>query len=169
MSKTVVLWGVFLLILLAAVACSPAAPPPEEEVAQAEEPAQEQVEAAETESAAEEVGAGGEAPAETAAEAGASGEANIPVPEEAYSVDRTNDGRSVQFQYDGTIDDIVAFLEEQLPASGWEMAGPKDTVVGSIASMLRKNADGDQLTINIQENELGGFVRVTATVQRANP
>jgi hypothetical protein len=175
MSKPMMFWGVLLFILLAAVACSPAAAPPAEGIPQTgeeeiEEPVEEPVaEVEETEASVEEEGTGGEEPAETAAEAGANTSDDFPIPAEAYSVDVTSNGRTVQYQFDGTIDDIVAFFEEELPATGWEMAGPQDTVVGSIASFLRKNAAGDQLTINVQENELGGFVRVTATVQRANP
>jgi hypothetical protein len=169
-----VLWGVFVLIMVFAVSCSPrpagsaAGAEPAAPVVEVEGPIEEVV---------EEVGAviSGEEPAASAEGTGAGGQqpasdtglaADIPVPEEAYQVQIARQGRTVIFQIDGTIDEMVTFYQENLPAAGWELAGPPDTSMGSIASMLRKNAVGDQLTVNMQGNQLGGFVRVTVTVIR---
>jgi len=48
------------------------------------------------------------------------------------------------------------------------MAGSPDNAVEAIATMLRKNEAGDRLAINMQTNELGGFIRLTITISRAN-
>jgi hypothetical protein len=166
-------WGVFLLILLAAVACSPgAAQPPVEveateeapalaETAQPESGAGETV--AETEAAPEEAGTGGEEV--PVAENGVA--EDIPVPEAAYQLQVARQGTNISFQVDGTIDEIVGFYTEQLEALGWNKATNPDSAVGSIATLFRKNEAGDQLSINMQKNELGGFVRVTIVLQRA--
>jgi len=92
----------------------------------------------------------------------------IPVPEAAYDVHYSRGGDSVQFTVDGDINSVVSFFQEELPNFGWEMAGPPDNAVGVIATMLREDANGDRLTVNMQENSDAGFVRVTAQVARGS-
>jgi hypothetical protein len=94
--------------------------------------------------------------------------ADIPVSEEAYQVQAGRSGNNVIFQIDGTVEEVVTYYQETLPDYGWEMAGPPDNVVASIATMLRENANGDTLAINMQANDLGGFVRVTITISRSD-
>jgi hypothetical protein len=47
------------------------------------------------------------------------------------------------------------------------MLGTPDNTVGAIDKMLRENDDGDRLAIDIQANELGGFVCLIITISRA--
>ena len=169
-----VLWGVFVLIIILAVSCSPspagssvgaepAAPSVEveEPLAEVEEEVGNVENSEESETPADETGTGGQEPA---SDTGIS--EDIPIPEDAYQVQLARRGNTITFQIDGAIEEVVAFYTDNLPLSGWEMAGPPDTSMGSIATMLRKNGAGDQLSINMQGNELGGFVRVTVTVLR---
>jgi hypothetical protein len=168
-SFRLVLWGVLILIMVFSVSCSPSpagsAVEAESGDAELEEPTAEVAEelsgGEETEAPVEEAGTGGEEPV---SENGVP--TDFPVPEEAYQLQVTR-GKIVSFQIDATIDEMVTYYTDNLPGAGWEMAGPQDTSVGSVASMLRKNAAGDQLSITMQGNELGGFVRVTLSVNRS--
>jgi hypothetical protein len=169
------LWGVFLLILVVNASCSPqlaasttgaepAAPIVEaEDPLAVEEEAVDPIDGEDTEAPVEEAGTGGQEPVSDSGIAG-----DIPIPEDAYQVQVARRGTTVLFQIDGEIDDVVGFFQENLPNNGWNLAGPPDTSMGSIATLLRKNEAGDQLSINMQGNQLGGFVRVTIVVQRAN-
>ena len=91
---------------------------------------------------------------------------DIPIPEEAYKLQIMRKGSSATYQVDSTIEDVVSWYQEELPKVDWELAGPPDAAVGAIATMLRENTVGDRLTINMQANELGGFVSVTILVIR---
>ena len=93
---------------------------------------------------------------------------DVPVLEGAYRLVAGSSGKNVVYQVDTTIEEVVTFYQNELPNYGWEMAGPPDNQVATIATMLRENADGDRLAINMQRNELGGFVRVTVTISRVN-
>jgi hypothetical protein len=93
---------------------------------------------------------------------------DIPVIEGAYRLVAGSSGKNVVYQVDTVIEDVVTFYQEELPDFAWEMAGPPDNQVATIATMLRENASGDRLAINMQRNELGGFVRVTITISRAD-
>jgi len=61
---------------------------------------------------------------------------------------------------------VVGFYQDQLANYGWESVGNPDTVVARIATLLRTNEVDDRLSINMQHNELGGFVVVTITIAR---
>lgn len=91
---------------------------------------------------------------------------DIPIMDGANNLQVARDGTNIQFQIDGAIEDVVAFYQEALPDFGWEIAGPPDNVIGVIATMLRENEVNDRLAINMQANELGGFVLLTITVNR---
>jgi hypothetical protein len=91
---------------------------------------------------------------------------DIPVPDEAYKLQIMRKGNSVNFQVDSTIDEVVSWYQQELPKYGWELAGPPDSAIGAIATMLRENAAGDRMTLNMQSNDLGGFVSVTIQVLR---
>jgi hypothetical protein len=93
---------------------------------------------------------------------------DVPVLDDAYRLVAGSSGKNVVYQVDTTIEEVVTFYQNELPNFGWEMAGPPDNQVATIATMLRENADGDRLAINMQRNELGGFVRVTVTISRAD-
>jgi len=93
---------------------------------------------------------------------------DIPIMESGYQVQVTNFGKSITYQVDGTIDDVVAYYQEVLPDFAWDLAGPPDNAVGSIATMLRENAAGERLAINMQFNEVGGFVILTISIQQGN-
>ena len=93
---------------------------------------------------------------------------DVPIMESGYQVQKGRTGKNVVYQVDSSIDEVVTFYQEELPSHNWELAGPPDNAVGSIATMLRENADGDRLAINMQANELGGFVRITITISRAD-
>lgn len=77
-------------------------------------------------------------------------------------------GGTITYEVDTDIDTVVSFYQRELPNYGWELAGPADSALASIATMLRENDSGDRMTINLQENQLGGFVRVNISVVRAN-
>lgn len=91
---------------------------------------------------------------------------DVPVMEDAYDLQVGRRENTVVYQVDTTIEDVVSFYQEELPKLGWELRGPPDNAVGSIATMLRYNSAGDQLAINMQGNELGGFVTLTITISR---
>ena len=91
---------------------------------------------------------------------------DIPIPDEAYKLQIMRKGSSATFQVDSTIEEVVSWYQEELPKVGWDFAGPPDSDVGAIATMLRENEGGDRLTINMQANELAGFVSVTVLVIR---
>ena len=93
---------------------------------------------------------------------------DVPVMDGAYQLQVTRSGNNVLYQVDASVDEVVAFYQEELPKFEWEMAGPPDNAIGSIGTMLRENAAGDRLTINMQGNDLGGFVRLTITVSRVD-
>ena len=91
---------------------------------------------------------------------------DIPIPEDAYKIQIMRKGSSTTFQVDSTIEEVVSWYQEELPKVGWDFAGPPDSAVGAIATMLRENGVGDRLTINMQANELAGFVSITLLVIR---
>ena len=93
---------------------------------------------------------------------------DVPIMDEAYQVQKGRSGKNVVYQVDASIEEVVTYYQEVLPDFEWEMAGPPDNAVASIATMLRENAAGDRLAINMQANELGGFVRINITISRAN-
>jgi hypothetical protein len=92
---------------------------------------------------------------------------DVPVMEGGTQVQRSRSGDNINYQVDGTIEEVVTFYQEELPNYGWEMAGPPDNAVANIATMLRENSDGDRLAINMQYNDLGGFVILTITISRS--
>lgn len=93
---------------------------------------------------------------------------DVPIMDEAYKVQKGRSGKNVVYQVDASIEEVVTYYQEILPNYEWELAGPPDNAVAAIATMLRENAAGDRLAINMQANELGGFVIVNITLSRAN-
>jgi hypothetical protein len=93
---------------------------------------------------------------------------DIPVMDGAREYQVMRGGASIVYEIDADIDTVVNFYQEQLPQYGWEMAGPPDSALASIATMLRENGSGDRMTINMQENQVGGFVKVNISVVRKN-
>ena len=93
---------------------------------------------------------------------------DVPIIEGATQVQISRTGNNINYQVEGTVDDVMTFYQVELPDYGWEMAGPPDNAVANIATMLRENTAGDRLAINMQFNELGGFVILTISVSRAN-
>jgi hypothetical protein len=93
---------------------------------------------------------------------------DVPIMEAGYQVQISRSGNNVNYQVDGTIEEVLTFYQEELPKFGWEMAGPPDNAISNIATMLRENADGDRLAVNMQYNELGGFIILTITVSRTD-
>jgi hypothetical protein len=91
---------------------------------------------------------------------------DIPIMEESYDLQASSTGNNVSYQVDATVEDVVLYYQEELPAFGWEMAGPPDNAIGTIGTMLRENAAGDSLAINMQFNQVGGFVRLNMRINR---
>ncbi len=128
--------------------------------------------------------AGGEeaAPPPTAAESGSAGgetateppaappaneaPADVPLMDGAYDIDIQRSGTQITYKVDADVQSVVDFYHEVLPPLGWEIKGPPDSVVGNIASMLRKNAADEQLTINMQYNPNAQFTVVTIALSR---
>lgn len=154
-----------IVILLFAAGCSPSAGPVDEG---GESPA------VITEQAPLEGGEGGgvqteEGVIETDVGAAPVGPPGVPedVPiMEGYSNLQVANASNISYKVDGEIEDVVNFYQQELPNYGWESAGNPDTQAGRIAAMLRVNQDGDRMSINMQHNELGGFVVVTITIAR---
>jgi hypothetical protein len=90
---------------------------------------------------------------------------DVPIMDDAYQVQKGKS--SIIYQVDGSVEDVVAYYQAELPNYGWELSGPPDNAVGAIATMLRENANGDLLAINMQYNSVGDFVRITITLSRA--
>ena len=93
--------------------------------------------------------------------------ADIPVMDEAYSLQVMRAGDNIAYKVDNTMDEVVTFYQEQMPGAGWQESTSPDTIVASIASLVRVNDAGDRVVINLQSNELGGFVTVSILVTRA--
>lgn len=91
---------------------------------------------------------------------------DVPIIEGAYDLQSARGGRVVLYQVDEDIETVAGFYQAELPNYGWSIEGPPDNVVGSIATMSRENQAGDTLAINMQYNELGGFVRLQVTISR---
>jgi hypothetical protein len=96
-----------------------------------------------------------------------SGGNDVPIMDTAANLQESVSGTNITYQVEATIEEVVTFYQEELPGYGWEMAGPPDNAVGFIATMLRENSAGDRLAINMQFNELGGFVFLTISISRA--
>lgn len=91
---------------------------------------------------------------------------DIPIMEGAYDVQSVRKGQIVTFQIDSEIQAVVKYYQDELPNYGWDIQGPPDSAIGSIATMSRENEAGDTLAINMQYNQLGGFVKVQLTLAR---
>jgi hypothetical protein len=172
MKKIVVILLLGAALLLVATACQPNSTPPPgtEPTARPTHPSEsnssvvEQAEEA-VELVPEEVEASPEPTAVPLNEAGAA--MDIPIPEDAYKYQIMRGGSSASYQVEIDIEELVSWYQEELPKYGWELAGPPDSAIGAMGTMLRENASGDRLTINMQANQLGGFVSVTIQVIRS--
>ena len=91
---------------------------------------------------------------------------DFPIMDGSYDLQSASSGNNVSYQVDATVDDVVLFYQEELPAFGWELAGPPDNAIGTIGTMLRENAAGDRLAINLHFNQVGGFVRLMMRINR---
>jgi hypothetical protein len=92
--------------------------------------------------------------------------ADIPIMEGAYKVQIMRSATTIVYQVDVSIDTAVKFYQDAFPTVGWETVGPPDTAVGQIATLLRENKQGDRVTINMQGNDVGGFVKITISIAR---
>jgi hypothetical protein len=163
--KVYALLGIILILIMALSACLPSAstPPPPSELqgGGGQESSGGDMEP--------EAGTGGEA--ETGGEVDEAPQEldvaeDIPIPEGSYDAKVSSDGRQVVYKVAGTSEDVVIYYQEKLAGLGWESAGPGDTAVGNTGLMLRTNAAGDRLSINIQYNPNGEFSVVTLAVTR---
>ncbi len=93
---------------------------------------------------------------------------DVPVMDGAYQLQVTRSGNKVLYQVDASVEEVIAFYQEELPKFEWEMAGPADNVMSFIGTMLRENVAGDRLAINLQGNDLGGFVILTISISRVD-
>jgi hypothetical protein len=109
-----------------------------------------------------------ESPEDSPQEVGVTGGVpdDIPIMEGAYELQSARSANNVTYQIDATVEEVVLFYQEELPQFGWELAGPPDNAIGTIGTMLRENAAGDQLAINMQFNQVGGFVRLNMRINR---
>jgi len=112
--------------------------------------------------------AGGEAAPETEAPPSDSGSAeDVPIPDSVYELQVSRKGSFVQYKIDGEIADVVTFYQQQLPEQGWQEGRAPDISQTRMGTMLREKENGDRIAINMQKNDLGGFVFVTMTLHRA--
>lgn len=156
---------VILIVATVVVACTPAAqtPPP----SQFSGGGQTTEGVSQEPGAADELGQGGDTGTESGGASAGEGFADdIPLPVGYYDENISQESGQINYKVAGTAEDVVAFYQEKLPEFGWDLAGPKDTAVGNTALMLRKNANGDSLSINMQYNQNGQFTVVTLVVSR---
>jgi hypothetical protein len=73
---------------------------------------------------------------------------------------------NVIYKIDVSINDVVAFYQQELPNYGWETVNNPDSVVGSMAQMARAKANGDRITFSIQYNPVGEFCIVQIYLTR---
>lgn len=163
--KFYVLWGVFVITALLAAACSPSAASAPQ---QTQEPAQPTSAADEPEPTAVDVDAEPGATQPQAATGVEGAREDIPIMEEARGLQVLREGGTITYEVDTDIETVVSFYQEELPKHGWELAGPPDSALASLATMLRENDSGDRMTVYLQENQLGGFVKVNISVVRIN-
>jgi hypothetical protein len=170
MRKTVrlLVWVLSITALAFAAACKPTikaterpttAPPSSSSAGEATQPS-----GGESQPSGE-TGTGGESNPAGTAPSGVP--ADVPVMDGAYSLQVMRGGDNIVYKVDTGIDDVVNFYKEQMPGAGWQETSSPDTVVASIASLVRRNDKGDQIFINLQANQLGGFVTVSISVTRA--
>jgi hypothetical protein len=91
---------------------------------------------------------------------------DVPIMDGAYQLQVVHGGTNVVYQIDSTIEEVATYYQEELPNYDWEIGRAPDNIIGSIATMLRFNPAGDRLAINMQANEVGGFVNLTLTISR---
>ena len=91
---------------------------------------------------------------------------DVPLHPEAFDIDIARGATQLTFKVPGDIENIVAFLQEELPGFGWETEVTPDSAIGAMATMLRQNAEGQRMSINIQYNQLGDFVTIIMAVVR---
>ena len=91
---------------------------------------------------------------------------DLPLPDGAYNVDVSAGGTQVSYLHAGTVQDMVTYLQTELPNYGWTAQTSPDSAIGAIASMLRKNDAGDTLSVNMQYNSNGDFTTLTMAILR---
>jgi hypothetical protein len=84
---------------------------------------------------------------------------DIPVIENAYKIQVSRAGYNINFQVDGTIDEVFSYYQEELARRGWQQMTASDSVSGPRGSLVRDKEDA-RLSMNFQENTIGGFVVV---------
>ena len=93
---------------------------------------------------------------------------DVPLFEGARDLQVTEDQTNIGFVIDNIeIIDVVSWYQEQLPIYNWEMGRNPDSALGSMATMVRQNANGDRISISMQYNQIGGFVVVQINLNRA--
>jgi len=167
--------GMITIIMLLMAACgggkpatvAPTSPPA---VESNEEPAEEQP--AEEEPAAEEQPAEEEPAEEEPMEEGITLDANgvpsdVPYPDTAYDLRVEANHTRISFKIDGSLQDVVAFFQAELPGRGWGTTLGMDSAVGSMGTIGRQNDVLDKLSINMSFNPNGNFVNITVDIIRA--
>ncbi len=89
---------------------------------------------------------------------------NVPVPPGAYDIQVARSGTQVSYKVDGDIAPLVEFYQAELPGLGWTQECAPDSALGNTATMLRSNEIGEQLSVNMQYNQLGNFVAITMSL-----
>lgn len=92
---------------------------------------------------------------------------DVPVPDAAYDLRVEANHTRISFKVDGTIQDVVAFFQENVPALGWNKTLGADSAIGAMGTLGRQNDALDKLSINMSFNPNGNFVSVTVDVIRA--
>lgn len=143
--------GVMILILLVVTACAPrTTQPPQAELVE---------ESPSTEEEIEDMGENdeGQQPEEQPAVDESGGPADVPIMDGAYRLQTARAGTSISYQVDGSIEDVVAFYQEELEKLGWQATGTGDALIGPRATLVREKEDA-RMSINLQYNSVGDFV-----------
>ncbi|RMF47842.1 MAG: hypothetical protein D6755_04605, partial [Anaerolineae bacterium] len=163
MKRKLLFWGLVLVLALILAACGGSATP-----APKAQPSGGNETSVPASSGGEEAAPTEASPAESpaAAEPASEQPQDVPVMEGAYDLSVERSGTQMRYKVDSDVQTVVDFYHGILPSLGWEIKGPPDSVVGNIASMLRENAAGDRLSINMQYNPNAQFTVVTIAISR---
>ena len=93
---------------------------------------------------------------------------DIPIMEGAYDiqVSLSRSGVDINFRVDMSVEDTVAYFQENLPTMGWMETTSKDTAFGALGSMARINEAEDNMALSMNYNPGGEFTQVVVSVSR---
>lgn len=92
---------------------------------------------------------------------------DVPLMDGLYDLRVEANNTRVIYKVEGTIQDVVAYYQAELPTLGWNETLGADSAVGAMGTIGRQNEKLDKLSMNLIFNPNGNFVIVTIDVIRA--